>query len=333
MSIEACWILLGVALVAYVLTGGADFGAGILDLLARGPRKQDQRDAIAHALGPIWEANHIWLIFMVVLLFTVFPRAFAAITTGLHIPLLIALLGIVMRGSAFVFRGYGLDAPEWKAGWGRVFAWASFLTPLFLGLSLAALATGDIRWQAIDGGRQSLQSGFLAGWTTGFALCVGLFTTTLCALLASVYLVVQTEGPLRQDFRRTALTAQLITLPVGAAALALAHRQAPDFAAAFPHAILALAAAATVFTLYCLWKDHAHLARLGVGAQGLVVVLGWGAGMEGHLVRPDLVISTAGARPEVLAALLPALIGGGVLLLPALWYLYRVFGEDKRSRR
>ena len=122
MSELKVFVLLGVAVAVYALTAGADFGGGVWDLLASGPRRERQRELIAEAIAPIWEVNHIWMIFVVVLLFTVFPIAFAIVTTALHIPMLLALVGIVLRGSAFVFRAYGLQPTETRARWGRVFA-------------------------------------------------------------------------------------------------------------------------------------------------------------------------------------------------------------------
>src|SRR5580698_1434481 len=99
-------LILMVSSTFYVLLGGADYGGGVWDLLASGPRRQAQRELIAHAIGPIWEANHVWLILVVVLLFTCFPPAFAVLMTFLHVPLAIMLIGIVLRGSAFTFRAY-----------------------------------------------------------------------------------------------------------------------------------------------------------------------------------------------------------------------------------
>src|SRR5581483_1598761 len=113
------------ALVLYALLAGADFGGGVWDLLAFGPRAKQQRALIEHALAPVWEANHVWLILIVVLLFTAFPAAFAALMTGLHTPLMLMLLGIVLRGSAFVFRQYGAGSERASLMWGRVFAVAS----------------------------------------------------------------------------------------------------------------------------------------------------------------------------------------------------------------
>jgi cytochrome d ubiquinol oxidase subunit II len=132
-----------IALNAYVLLGGADFGGGVWDLLARGPRKARQRELIAHAIGPVWEANHVWLILAVVLLFTCFPAAFARLAIALHVPLTLVLIGIVLRGSAFTFRSYGGEQEQEKY-WGRVFAVASLVTPVLLGVAVGAVASGAV---------------------------------------------------------------------------------------------------------------------------------------------------------------------------------------------
>src|SRR5438270_6121466 len=130
------------SLIIYALMGGADFGGGMWNLLAFGPRAQRQREAIADAIAPIWEANHVWLILVIVLLFTGFPRGFATMMTALNIPMTVMLLGIVLRGSAFVFRKYDVeDAHHWSS----VFGVASFLTPFVQGIILGALTTGQIR--------------------------------------------------------------------------------------------------------------------------------------------------------------------------------------------
>src|SRR6476660_6519400 len=127
----AAWIIV-VALNAYVLFGGADCGGGVWDLFASGPRRQQQRDLIAHAIGPIWEANHGWLIVVVVMLFVCFPPAFAAFGTLLHIPLSLMLMGIVLRGSAFIFRSYSYGPATEQRRWGLVFAASSLITPIVL---------------------------------------------------------------------------------------------------------------------------------------------------------------------------------------------------------
>src|ERR1041385_2623429 len=111
MPLEILVALIGLAsIIAYAVFAGADFGGGVLDMLARGPRRDAQRDAIAHAMGPIWEANHVWLIFVIVVLFAAFPRAFAALSIALYVPFHLVLLGIILRGVAFVFRAYSPES-------------------------------------------------------------------------------------------------------------------------------------------------------------------------------------------------------------------------------
>src|SRR5207248_1277384 len=170
MAVPVLGAAILVALVLYALSGGADYGGGMWDLVARGPRARRQREAIEHAIGPIWEANHVWLILVVVLLFVGFPPAFAVIMTALHIPMTAVLVGIVLRGAAFVFRKYDRQEDRTHRRWSTLFGAASFFTPFVLGLCLGGLASGQIR---VVGDR--VTSGLLAGWTSPFAVACGLF--------------------------------------------------------------------------------------------------------------------------------------------------------------
>src|SRR5258708_26175 len=131
-----------VSLTFYVLLAGADYGGGVWDLLASGPRAKGQRELVAKAIAPIWEANHVWLILVVVILFTAFPPAYALISTSLHVALLLLLFGIVLRGSALIFRTNDTQA-KWQ--WGRIFAMASLGTPILLGVVVGAISSGSIR--------------------------------------------------------------------------------------------------------------------------------------------------------------------------------------------
>jgi cytochrome d ubiquinol oxidase subunit II len=153
------------SLIVYALMGGADYGGGMWDLLASGVRAQRQRHAIVEAIAPIWEANHVWLILVIVVLFTAFPRAFSTIMTALNIPITAMLIGIVLRGSAFVFRKYDSTADAVQQRWSTIFGIASFFTPFFQGLTLGALTTGDIHFVG-----DRVTTGFFAGWLTPFAL-------------------------------------------------------------------------------------------------------------------------------------------------------------------
>src|SRR6266516_2058605 len=209
------------SLIVYALMGGADFGGGIWSLLAFGVRAQRQREAIADAIAPIWEANHVWLTLVIVLLFTGFPGAFATIMTALNIPMTVMLLGIVLRGSAFVFRKYDVEK---ERRWSGVFGMASFLTPFFRGMILGALTTGQIR---VEQGR--LLTGFMAGWLTPFALSCGMFALGLFAFLAATYLTLDTrdEPDLQEDFRRRSLWSGLALAPIALVVFLTSRQGAP----------------------------------------------------------------------------------------------------------
>src|ERR1041385_2079967 len=132
------------SLVIYALLAGADYGGGVWDLFAFGPRARKQRELIAEAISPVWEANHVWLILVIVILFTAFPPAFAAIATALHIPLSLMLIGIVLRGTAFTFRTYDVQRDNVQRRWSLIFSIARMLTPILLGIILGAIASGTI---------------------------------------------------------------------------------------------------------------------------------------------------------------------------------------------
>jgi cytochrome bd ubiquinol oxidase subunit II len=198
-----------ISLILYGVMGGADYGGGMWDLLASGVRAQRQRHAIAEAIAPIWEANHVWLILVIVLLFSAFPRAYSTIMIALHIPVAAMLIGIVLRGSAFAFRKYDSNDDAVQRRWSTVFGVASFLTPFFQGLTMGALATGDIHLVG-----DHVTTGFFAGWLTPFAFACGLFALALFAFLAATYITVDTrsEPDLQQDFRLRAIWAQITSV-------------------------------------------------------------------------------------------------------------------------
>jgi cytochrome d ubiquinol oxidase subunit II len=334
--------LLGVAVAAYALTAGADFGGGVWDLLATGPRRERQRQLIAETIGPIWEVNHIWMIFAVVLLFTVFPVAFAVVTTALHLPLLLVLVGIVLRGSAFVFRAYGLQPSEARVRWGRVFAWASAATPIFLGMTLGGLCSGEIELDVDDRGVARVVSGFWVGWTSWLAIAVGVFALVLFALLAATHLAreaeVRGELALCDDFRRRALVSELCAFVLALIVLWRARVDSPELYAGLLHARWSIAeqiltAVVAGGAILALLGGRLLLARILVMAQVALIVLGWGLAMNGHLVLPGLYVDHAGAEPAVLASLPWVLLGGSALFGPALWWLFRVFyGQPLRRR-
>lgn len=321
-----------VAMIVYTLTGGADFGGGLWDLLARGSRAASQRAVIERAIAPIWEANHVWMVLVVVLLFVGFPLAFSTITTVLHIPLTLMLIGIVMRGAAFAFRNHEYQSDLAKRRWSHIFAFGSILTPIFLGVIVGAIASGSIR---VDVVKHRVALDFLGPWLALFPWAVGALTLVLFAFLAAVYLTLEVDQPeLAEDFRKRALASGIALVCFGIAVLLLAPHGAPIIARraaesrwGFP--VGASGALIAVAALWALWTRRYRLARPLAAGLAAVMLAGWGLAQFPNLVVPDLTIDNTAAAPYVLKLLLIVLLGAGVLLVPALIYLFVVF----KSRR
>ena len=321
-----------VALIVYALTGGADYGGGMLDLLAAGDRASRQREAIAEAIAPVWEANHVWLILVVVLLFTAFPAGFSAIMIALHIPITVMLLGIVLRGSAFVFRKYDSTQDVVQRRWSTVFGIASFFTPFFQGLTLGALTTGDIR---VAG--DQVTTGFFEGWLTPFALTCGLFALALFAFLAATYLTVDTQKQpdLQSDFRLRAIWAQAALVPLAVIVFITSKYGAPLMYHGLtnwwaPIMLLWTGLSAMTATV-AMWLRRFRLARIAAVVEVTLVLLGWGLAQFPHLVAPNVTIQNSAAPESTLRILLVALGVGAAVLLPSLVYLFQVFkGQEQR---
>jgi len=319
--------ILALSLNAYVLFGGADFGGGVWDLLAFGPRRRRQRDVIAHALGPIWEANHVWLILAIVITFTCFPGVYARLGTLLHIPLSLMLVGIVLRGSAFTFRTYDSQHDAAQRRWGRIFASASVITPVLLGVSIGAVASGRL---AGDGTGTFAQQ-YVEPWFTPFGLSVGLLALVLFAFLAAVFLTLEThDRQLCDDFRWRALAAGVAVFFVSALVLLLSRREAPLVTEGLLGSRWAIplhiaTAASAIGVLAALWYRRFRLARVGVGLQVSLIFWGWPLAQYPFLVPPDLTVERAAAPDTTLKLVLIILGVGAIVLLPSLWYLFQVF--------
>ena len=323
--------ILVLALTAYALLGGADYGGGVWDLLASGPTADRQRTTIAHAIGPVWEANHVWLIVAVVIVFTAFPRAFTAASIYLHIPLVMVLIGIVLRGSAFVFRAYGSADRRSARFWGTVFGVASTATPLFLGVIVGAATEGRVP-AAVAG---SFAAVFIWPWLTPFSMTVGAFTLALFAYLAAVYLTVEAQDPeTRAAFRVRALSSAVVVAVLAGAVLLLASTDIRETLLASKWAApLHLATAGSAFvTLGALWRGTFRLARVAAAAHVSLILWGWALAQYPYAIRPHLTLAEAAAPRNVVVVLLQVLGAGGVVLLPSLLYLFRIFGPRGGQR-
>ena len=330
---EVMATLMMVVLNGYVLMGGADLGGGVWDLLASGPRREGQRSLIASAIGPIWEANHVWLIIAVVVCFTAFPPAFATLATVLHIPLTVLLVGIVLRGSAFVFRSYGGGSPSVRARWGRLFAIGSTVTPILFGILIGSIATGDVGIAQQRIGSATFAQTFLHPWLAPFPLLIGALALLLFAQLAATYLTLVTDDPaLRNDFRRRALGSAFGGLLVAGAAATQSSGVwqfatpvlLPQSAAVAGVSVTGVAA---VVVIYALWHHHFRLARVACAVEVSLILWLWAFGQFPYLVPATITIRSAAAPTATLEAMLVAIGLGALLLIPSLRYLLRLFSN------
>ena len=317
------------SLVLYALLGGADYGGGVWDLFAFGPRARRQQELIAKAISPVWEANHVWLILVIVILFTAFPPAFAVIATALHIPITLLLIGIVLRGTAFTFRTYDVQRYDVQRRWSLVFSIASIITPILLGTILGAIASGTIR---VENGM--VTSGFFQSWLAPFPIAVGFFALTLFAFLAAVYLTLETsERELQEDFRRRALLSGVVVGLLALLVFVLSKSGAPAVRAGISRTWWALGlhlftAIFATGAFYTLWTRRYALARVCAAGQVTLILLGWAFAQYPNLVEPDISIISVAAPRITLQLLLGALVAGAVLLFPSYYYLFRIFKRE-----
>ena len=320
------------AVIAYAVLAGADFGGGVWDLFASGPRKDQQREVIARAMGPVWEANHVWLIFVIVMLFSGFPKAFAVLSIALFTPFRLVLIGIILRGAAFVFRAYSPEsARDTRLGlltqrWGVIFGVASVITPVLLGMTLSAVSAGELRVS------DAIIQPTSTPWITPLALAMGALALALCAYLAAVYLTLETRAELQEDFRRRALFAGTAVVALSLLTLPLLYFQA----AHLWNGLISLRAAplvaggiiAALISGWTLLQRRFRLARIATVVQVTCLLAGWGVAQYPHLIYPDLTLAEAASPDQVLWFLLGSLPFGIVLLVPSLWFLFKVFKSE-----
>jgi cytochrome bd ubiquinol oxidase subunit II len=313
-----------ITLTAYAVLGGADFGGGVWDFFASGPRADRQRRAISEAMGPVWEANHVWLIFLLVILFTGFPVAFSTLSIALFIPFHLVLVGIILRGAAFVFRAHGRDEAGPQRVWARAFGSASIITPVLLGMCLGAVSEGSIR--VADG---QVQVDFWTVWLSPLSWACGALALALFAYLASVYLMLETSGDLREDFRLRTLVSSGVVAAIAVLLLPLLAWQAPRLAEnLLSLRALPVLALGTVFALVSLWAVLTRkilLARAMAIGEVTMLLWGWALAQWPYLIYPDLTIEQAAAPEPTLAFLLATAPVGALLLVPSLALLFGVF--------
>jgi len=318
-------ILTLVGLTAYVILGGADFGAGFWDLTAGGPeRGAPVRAMIKRAMSPVWEANHVWLIFVLVMLWTGFPDAFGSITSTLAVPLFLAALGIVLRGGAFALKGQAATIAEARA-LGATFALSSVVVPFFLGSAAGAIAAGEVPVGNARGDEWG-------SWTGALPLFVGVLAVIAGAHLAAVFLGADSSRAGDRDlvdaFRRRALGSGLAAGAVAIAGLAVVNSDAPDLYDGLTSgaglACVIGSAAFGLVTLWLEWRERFEPARYTAAAAVGAIVAGWALAQRPYLLPPHLTVREAAAPDATLLALVIAACLGMALLIPALAWLFKL---------
>ncbi|MDQ4053510.1 MAG: cytochrome d ubiquinol oxidase subunit II [Actinomycetota bacterium] len=310
-----------VGVLAYALFGGADFGSGFFDLTAGGAaRGAELRTQIDHSIGPVWEANHVWLIYVLVMWWTGFPESFAATMSTLILPLLFALLGIVLRGASFAFRKYAATLAQARL-FGVVFAGSSLITPFFFGTVAGAIASGRVPAEG-DGDVWS-------SWLNPTSLIGGVIAVGTCVFLAGAFLVADADRSGNQrlvtTLRSHTLAVAVVTGAVVFAGLLPIRDDAPtlwDGLTGRGLPLVLASAAAGVATIVLLVVRRFSLARVTAVGAVAAVVSGWGLGQYPWLLVDEVRIADAGGADATLVGLLVAAGLATVIVVPALAYLF-----------
>jgi cytochrome bd ubiquinol oxidase subunit II len=324
---EVPLVLMLVGLAAYTVLAGADFGAGFWTLAAGGGRvgRAATREFARHAMGPVWEANHVWLIFVLVVCWTAYPVAFSSITSTLVVPLFIAAVGIILRGAAYALRGQLDEHAPGQRAVESVFALSSVLTPFALGTVVGAIASGRVPVGNAEGD-------LVTSWLNSTSITIGVLAVATSAYLAAVYLAADArrlgEHALELDFRTRALGAGVATGAIAFAALLVVRSDArPIWDGLMSGAGLAMvvvSAAAGVATLVLVSRSSFEVARFSAALAVAAIVAGWGFAQRPTFL-PGLTISEAAAGRSTLIAVVVAVAAGAVVLVPALAVLFTLF--------
>jgi cytochrome d ubiquinol oxidase subunit II len=314
-----------VGLIAYGLFGGADFGAGIWDLLAGGTRGgARRRDLIERSIAPVWEANHVWLIFVLVVLWTAFSGAFAAVVSTLYIPLTLAAFGMIARGAAFAFRK-SISTLGMRRFLGASFALSSLVTPYFLGAVVGGVASGRVPEGIATGD-------VVTSWVNPTSVLGGVLAVLVCAYLAAVFLCADARrdgaADLADEFRLRALGTAAVTGAVGITGLFVLRADAPqlfDGLTGRAAPVVVISALAGVAAIVLLLTRRYGPARIASALAVTAILVGWALAQYPYILVPDVTIEEAARGRATLVAMLVALVGGAVILVPALVYLYVLF--------
>lgn len=322
------------AILLYFLLGGADFGAGIIELFTSQKNRSKTRKTMSQAIGPVWEANHMWLIITIVILFVAFPKIYTTMSVYLHIPLAIMLIGIIARGTAFVFRHYDAVKDQMQEVYNKIFIYSSFITPLFLGIIAGSVLSGQIDTQAND-----FATAYVFGWLNWFSIAVGLFTVALCGFLAAIYLIGETEA--NEDKKRFIKKAEYMNVAAvifGAMVFTAAHfENVPLIYWVFQNnvalAAVVLASLSLVLLWYLLLKGKTKVLRILAGFQVTMILVAISYAHFPNFIRlkngDTISLYETIAPIKTVQSLGWALVLGSFLILPFLGYLFYKFQQKE----
>jgi cytochrome d ubiquinol oxidase subunit II len=318
----AAAIVLFIGVTAYAVFGGADFGAGFWDLTAGGTRRGERpREVIDHSIAPVWEANHVWLVFCFVVLWTCFPEAYASITLTLFVPLAIAAFGIVLRGASFAFRKAVFRTRD-RRNFGAAFAISSVIVPYCMGTVAGGIASGRV------------PAGGEAGdpwdsWVNPTSILGGVLAVCVVAYLSAVYLIWD-AGRLADEvmveyFRRRAVAAAIVAGAVAGIGIFVLNADAEylfDGLTSRALPLVILSAVSGLATLWLLHRAQYSGARVGAIATVATVVVAWGVAQWDYMLPESLTVDQAAAPSGTIGAVLVATGLAVVLILPAFALLY-----------
>ncbi|MEV6831839.1 cytochrome d ubiquinol oxidase subunit II [Amycolatopsis sp. NPDC051102] len=320
---ELPMVFILVGIVAYTVLAGADFGAGLWTLLA-GPGREGAREHAEHTMGPVWEANHVWLIFVLVVCWTAYPVAFGSITSTLAAPLFVAAVGIILRGASYALRGQ-LDGAPGRRAVENLFALSSVLTPFALGTVVGGIAAGRVPVGNAAGDP-------ITSWLNPTSVFLGLLAVATGGYLAAVYLAAdahrQGARALELGFRTRALVSGVGAGLLALAGLIVVRFDAPALFDGLTHGggvvMVVASGAAGVTTLFLVWRNHFGPARVSAALAVAAIVAGWALAQRPRFL-PGLTIAQAAGNRSTLLALIIAVAAGAVVLVPSLLLLFRLF--------
>ncbi len=315
-----------VGVIAYAVFAGADFGTGVWDLTAGSAKKGGApRRLIDNSIGPVWEANHVWLIFVLVFLWSAFPSGFGPLMRTLYVPLSLACLGIVLRGAGFAFRKFAGDVRQAKL-YGAVFASSSLITPFFLGAIAGAVASGRIPAEG-TGDRWT-------SWLSLTSIVGGVLAVTTCAFLAAVFLAADAQRLGRNDlagyFRQRALLSGVVTGGVAIVGIVPIAIDAPTLFDGLTHwglPFVVFSALGGSATLWLVRARSLQLARITAVIAVASVVAGWGTGQYPWFLVDEMKLEEAAGASSTLVGLLIAFLVAAVTVVPSLVYLFHLANE------